>query len=751
MFSEKFITATKNYSTFKNHVSAPLFRKNLNLNNLPKKAKITVCGLGFYRAFLNGIEFTKGYLAPYISNPDEVLYYDEYDITDKLHRGKNSLSFILGNGMINNIGGFVWNFDKAAFRSSPKLAFALQLDDEIIEADSDVKTYPSAIIFDDLRAGEYYDARLETEGWQSENYDDTKWKKALKANAPSGINRICRADPIVIEKEISPVKVVKGDGGYIYDFGINTAGIIELKINAESGQVLELVHGEVVNDGKVDLANISFDGYTLPKYNQYIKYVCKEGYNIYRPSFCYMGFRYVFVSGIKEEQATPTLITMIKMHSDLKRVADFTCSDDTLNKIYANAINSTYSNFWYIPTDCPQREKNGWTGDVVLSANQMMLDFNAETSLREWLFNIRTAQREDGKLPGIIPTTGDFGYKWGNGPGWDAVIVEVPYRIYQYTGDKEVIFENADAIFKYLNYMCKMRRDDGLTAYGLGDWCQVNVSGVENYSTPLFVSDTLICMDMCKKSAVLFSVIDEKERALFCEKQYNELRNAFRKACVMDGCKIVGETQTGQAMAIYYGAFNDNEKPKALKVLRQLIKEKDDHFDVGVLGGRVLFRVLAESGEQDLAYKLITQPSFPSFAYQLNLGATSLWESFYELNERFEPIKFPHLDILSQNHHFWSDVAAFFIECVGGLKINEEMKDIHNVVVKPSFIKGVNSVSVNKEMSYGRISVELKAIEDGFSVTVIVPENCNCRFVCEKTDTVLSSGKNIINIQKDNL
>lgn len=741
MFSDKFITATRYFAAFKKHISAPLFRKTFIVNELPKNAEIFICGLGFYRAFINGEEFTKGYLAPYISNPDEVLYYDEYDITDKLKKGKNVLSFILGNGMINNVGGFIWNFDKANFRSPPKLAFSLDLDGEITEADTDVKTYPSAILFDDLRAGEYYDARLETDAWKEIDFDDSKWKRALKSNSPSGIKRICAADPIIVEQKISPVKITKGDGGYIYDFGINTAGIIELKINAESGQTLEFVHGEVVNDGKVDLANISFNGYTLPNYNQYIKYICKSGVNVYRPSFCYMGFRYVFVSGIKDEQATDDLLTMLKMHSDVKKSADFNCSDISLNKIYENAINSTYSNFWYFPTDCPQREKNGWTGDVTLSADQMMLDFNAETSLREWLFNVRAAQTKDGKLPGIVPTTGDFGYKWGNGPGWDAVIVEVPYRIYQYTGNKNIITENADAIFKYLNYMSKRRRDDGLTAYGLGDWCQVNVPGVENYSTPLFVSDTLICMDMCQKAGTLFDAINQKERALFCKTLYNELRSAFRKVCVMDDCKIVGETQTGQAMAIYYGAFDDSEKPQAFKILRQLIKEKDDHFDVGVLGGRVLFRVLADFGEQDLAYKLIVQPSFPSFGYQLSLGATSLWESFYELNERFEPIKFPHLDILSQNHHFWSDVAAFFIEYIGGIRINPYLKDIRQVIVSPKIFKDITSVTVYKDMPYGRISVHIEKTGKKHIAYIEVPNGCFCKLVFGNYEKALSAGK----------
>lgn len=755
MFSEKFIAATREYCTFEMHVPAPYMRKTFQLEKLPEKCSLTICGLGCYRLFVNGQEITCSFLAPYVSNPDHVIYYNAYDLRKYVKLGRNVIAVLLGNGFLNNIGGFIWKFDEASFRSAPKMAFVLDIDGQITEADECVKVHPSPVTFDDMRAGERYDARLEIADWTQPDYDDSGWANALFAEPPKGEKRlgitmsdtkenICRTDKkeacgetCVVEKkdeanhgiydavriteERKTIAIIKGDGGYIYDFGINTAGIARLSVNAFAGQEIKLVFGEVINDGKIDLRNISFEGFTLQDYNQCVIYTCKEGENRYRPSFCYMGYRYAFVSGITEEQATEELLTMLVMHSDLRTVLGFSCSDPVIDQLYRNTMNSTLSNFYFFPMDCPQREKNGWTGDVTLSAEQMLLNFDCEESLREWMFNIRKAQLANGKLPCVVPTTG-WGYEWGPGPAWDAALIEMPYRIYQFTGHKEAIFENADAIFKYIQYMQTKREKNGLAAYGLGDWCQVNLDHVEDYTTPLCVSDTLICAEICRKAAVLYRAVGDREREAYCSALWKELIACFRRECILEDKTVLGATQTGQAMALYYGAFQENEKAEAFSVLRRLIKEKDDHFDIGVQGNRVLFRVLADFGEYDLAYKLIAQPTFPSFGYHVGLGATSLYESFYRLNERFEIADGRWLDILSQNHHFWGDIAAFFVEYFAGLKINPEVRDIRHIVIAPQPAGNINRMKCQRNMPYGTISLEWRREESRFYLELQAPE-----------------------------
>lgn len=741
MFSKKFISAEKTRCTLLCHVNAPYIRKTFFVTDLSKNATLTICGLGYYRLFINGNEITRSFLSSYTANPDEVLYYDEYDIKKYLTTGKNVLGVILGNGFLNCIGGYNWDFDKASFTSAPKTAFSVMLGNAVLEADGTEKTHPSPITFDDLRAGERYDANLEIANWSTIDYDDSDWQNVISATTPLGEPRICNIPPVIVEKKVSPVSITEGDGGYIYDFGVNTAGIFRLKVNAKKGQVFKFTFTEVINDLKPDMRNISFWN-TQKDYNQCVIYTAKEGLNVYAPSFCYMGYRYVFVEGVTKEQADKNLITMLVTHTEMKRLTEFNCSDEIANAIYENALNSDTSNFLHIPTDCPQREKNGWTGDVALSAEQLLLNFDCSKSLAEWTHCITKAQRSDGVIPCIIPTAG-WGYGWGTGPNWDLAYVETPYQIYKFTGDLNCFKDNADGIFSYIKYLETKRDENGLMHFGLGDWCQVNLDKCENYSTPLVVTDTIASMQICRKAAFLYGKLSDETRKHYCDDLAESFKSAFRKHCVDENLFVLGKTQTGLAVAIFNDIFNSDEKPIALKNLISLIKANGERFDVGVLGNRALFRVLSDNKEQDLAYKLITQKAFPSFGYHVSLGATSLFESFYELNDRFEPVKYGWLDILSQNHHFWGDVSAFFVEYVGGINVNPDFTDPNLYVINPRIVSALKSVTCSRETIGGKLAVSIEKSENAAKINITVPTNITAVYIDEnKNEIRLNAGEN---------
>ena len=282
MFSTKFISAGKQFSTYTEHVAAPYFRKSFEITENIKNAEITICGLGFYVLYVNGVNITKGYLAPYISNPDNILYYDTYNITDKLKKGKNTIGVLLGNGLLNCIGGGFWQYDKGRFRSSPKLAVSVEIelqntDKMIIHADESFKTHPSPILFDDMRCGEIYDARCEIPHWNMPDFDDSSWESAKLCESPRGETKICTAEPIVVGKKIKPLSVRKGKisvlptvnkglpdmplsesemTGYIYDFGVNCAGNVTLKIRGTKGQKISMQFGEILSNhgGMVEIS-----------------------------------------------------------------------------------------------------------------------------------------------------------------------------------------------------------------------------------------------------------------------------------------------------------------------------------------------------------------------------------------------------------------------------------------------------------------------------------------------------------------
>ena len=710
-FPLNFIKAGDKFTTIEEHVPAPYFRRTFTADREAASAELIITGLGYYELFVNGKKITKGPLAPYRSNIDDYIYYDSYDIASELSVGKNVIGIMLGNGIRNAPGAYIWDFEKARFRGAPITAFSLTVkykdgSGETVVSDADTLTAPSPVIFDDLHFGEYYDARLEIPGWNLPDFDDSGWSRAVPAEPPRGEARLCEADPITVRSVIKPVSVTEyKDGSYIYDFGVNTAGLCKLRINGTKGQKVLMRFFETFVDGEPYFRNNRFDPNDRFQEDEY--YCSGEGTEEYTPHFTYHGFRYVLVSGITAEQATSELLTYLEMGSDIKQSGAFTCSDETVNKIQEATVRSDTSNFFYFPTDCPQREKNGWTADASLSAEQVLLNLSPEKSYKEWMRNIYKSLNDKGQLPGIIPT-GGWGYHWGNGPAWDNVIVYIPYYTYKYCGDRQMLEELAAPLMRYLNYLFSRLDGKGLIAIGLGDWCQVGLIE-DQFKTPLVVTDTILTCDIAEKAAFIYGELGMEAQKWFALSLAERTRDAFRENLIDKASLTVeGGTQTGQAMALFYGMFTEEEKARALDVLVKYIHDADDHFDTGVLGGKVIYRVLAENGYVDLAYKMITRPDYPSYGNWIARGATTLWEAFYPENGR----------ILSLNHHFWGDVSAWFYIYLAGMKINPTCRDTTEVDIKPCFAEALSEVSAYHDMPDGKISVSWN--RNGSKITLAI-------------------------------
>jgi len=725
---KKFVCAGMERNSYQKHIPAPMFRRSFVLASAPEKAEIYISGLGFYQLYINGKDITKGLLAPYISNSDQIIYYDYYDITAELHPGENVIGVILGNGMQNSCS-YLWDFAKAEYASSPKLAFSFyaEVSGERVEfnAESFVCT-ESPIIFDDLRSGVFYDARLEQKGWNEPGFDDSGWRPVIPADTPRGIVKLCEAEPIRIHREIKPVSIRQGEyipqvlrddlkplyesfntqegeppvsGGYIYDFGENTAGVFRLRVKGMPGQKISLQCVETLTDGKADTDSV---GTFYPHgYAQRDIYICSgEGMEEFIPPFTYHGFRYIYVTGITSEQATEELLTCLVANSDLNERGGFVCSSETVNTLFEMTNRSDLSCFQYFPVDCPHREKNGWTGDAAFSAEHMILKFGVENSWREWLNCIRLSQRQDGSLPGIIPTTG-WGYDWGNGPAWDQVLFVLPYITYIYRGDKQIIVENSHAMMRYLVYLTRKADNRGLYAFGLGDWLPV---GFKDVKAPLVVTDSIIVYYICTIAEVMFRAVGMPENAEYAKTLAVKARAAIRRHLIdFSTMTVAGNCQTSQAMALHYGIFDDSERPAAFDRLLKLIEENQGNFDCGCLGIRVLFHVLAEHGHAELAYHMITKKDYPSYAHLIEQGETTMVEAF--VPDGMSPG--------SHNHHFLGDISHWFMRHVGGLNINPALDNPNVILVKPRFIQDLDNAKVWHDLPAGRVIVQWNREKDG--------------------------------------
>ena len=727
MFSNRFVAATRKLSTYDKPVPAPLMRRSFYIMDEVVSASLTITGLGFYELYINGQNITRCPLSPYISNPDHYVYYDEYDITGMLVRGENVIGIVLGNGMQDCFGGHVWDFEKAAWRSSPKTAFSLEVQTSggavHIEADNSVKVHDSAIYMNDLRAGVFYDARRETAGWCLPGFDDTQWDNAIPVEAPRGEPVLGMHEPVVIEREVKPVSISWGRvshppvprsdvrpqkvdcprdemnwEGYIYDFGENNAGVCRLRVKGERGQKIILQFAEfIAQDGGLDLRNMQF----MPaQYNQRDIYILRgdpEGEE-FTPPFTYHGFRYCLVMGLKPEQAVPETLTYLIMHGDFRGLSSFECSDELANRLFTATLRSNVSNFYYFPTDCPHREKNGWTGDASVSSEQFMLNHSMENSLREWLRNIRAAQLEDGQIPGIIPT-GGWGYAWGNGPAWDSVLINLPYFIWKYRGNTDVIKENSIAIMRYLDSLYSRRNSKNLLKIGLGDWCQAEQQGEP--LAPLELVATLITIDTCEKARAMFTAVGETERADYVSVLGRKLKASARSELI-DGETLtaLGNCQTSQAMAIYYGMFSEEELPKAVEVLVKLIHDNGDRLRVGILGSRVMFEVLSENGYSDLAWSVAMTKRFPSFGYWMDNGMTTLPESFRKFDQPLD----------SLNHHFFGSITGWMLKDIVGINVNPDNSSPAYVEIAPCFVSQLNYAKGSFETVAGKVEVCWKRV-----------------------------------------
>ncbi len=647
---------------------APIFRKEFDAKAGVSKAVLYACGLGLGMYYVNGKKVTDEVLLTPLTRFDKRLLFNEFDVTALVQEGGNCVGVELGNGWYNDIGA-VWDFEKADWRHHPKLI--LQLDVtyadgsvESIVSNSSWKASTGALVYNHVRHGEKYDARLEKCGWNTFGYNESDWCDTFVCRSPGGIMYLAVHTPIRITGTFNVQKKI----GNVLDFGQNMSGWVKIKGKGNAGDTVTLIYSERQNDdGTLDTENINaFRAGEQPHTDIYI--FKGEGVEEYAPKFVYHGFRYVEVQGAPEGLEVIAEV----VHTDFTIVGEFECSDDMLNKIHMLGRWATLTNFHGIPTDCPHREQNGWTGDALISTDQALMNYDIVSCYKKWLNDFKDVQRPSGQIPGIVPTSG-WGYNWGSGPAWDSAMVQIPYLIYNYTGDKSAIEQMWDNNELYMGFMDSMA-EDYIVNYGLGDWLPPKGAKI----CPEVVTDTgyyyANAMFMAKSAKAIGK----------CAAKYEELaaniKAAFRAKFIKDGI-VESDSQTSTACAIYWGLYNQDEIPAAAAHLNELVKEKDYHIDCGILGTKYIFTALSENGYIDTLYKMVTNPTMPSYAYWVHQGMTTMGEEWDMTNSR--------------NHHMFSEVCLWFYKHVAGIRLSPE-----GLVIRPYFISELDWVKAkHKDIS----------------------------------------------------
>ncbi|MDD6484540.1 MAG: family 78 glycoside hydrolase catalytic domain [Clostridiales bacterium] len=701
---------------------APMFRRVFEVGGNVENAVLTVCGLGYGYYYINGEEVTPDLFTAPVSNYDKTLWYNRYDITDRIKAGKNIIAVICGNGWYNEGIKTAWDYDTAPWRGMPKFILSLEINGKVVlKSDESWKfTLDSGYTYNQLRTGEHFDSRLYDAAWTSCDYDDSTWDNAAEeTNPPKGVFRECLCEPIRVCNEYKPKSVKKiGENKYLYDFGINMSGFARLKVNQPAGDKIILEYAECVNeDNTIDYKGMNDERFYADRIFQTDEFICCGKELVWTPKFTYHGFRYVIVTGLTK--ACDDTLTALFVHQEVKRRTEFECSDESLNKLFLMGIQATYSNLFYMPTDCPTREKLGWMNDAQGTTEQVLTDFEAERVYEKWWQDICDAMRDDGMLPGIVPTSG-WGYEWGNGPVSEGALFEIPYRIYLHTGDDSLLKKGLPYFRKYNRYLQGRKNKNGEISYGLDDWAapdendKVCAEFINKIFTIKFLKITML--------AEKVSGVESEETKQRLEREIKETTDKYISS---DGtCNI--DKQTAVAMLIYNDVYQ-NLKPLANQ-LKRLVEEKDFHHDCGMVGIRRLYKALNKCGLQEYAYKIITAKGFPSYTAWLDGGATALCER-WDMSE-------------SQNHHMYSDFMSWIIKTVLGISPNEEFAGFERVDINPYFFEQLTYAKGYCDTVKGRIAVSWTRSAENITLTIDVP----CDIQAYYNGTRLESGVNIINV-----
>ncbi len=690
---------------------APYFRKSF-IHGAGGEARVYICGLGYYELYINRKKVGDHVLDPVVTIYDKRVRYLTYDVTDMLKQGENELEVVLGNGWYNCQTEETWHFDKASWRDFPKLLLQLEVDGKVeVVSDTSWLVSEGPIRFDALRNGETYDARV----------GRTDALNAAICNEPGGTMQAQNMPPCKVNRTLPYIDSWDlPNGDVVFDIGQSMTGWIRVTVTGPAGSELVFKYAEKLTDEK-ELDQENIDRFIFAGDCQTDRYILNgEGQEVWEPRFTYHGFRYVQVGclseGVKIEALEGRFVC-----TTFTRIGVISSSSEVLNRLQRCTEWSYLGNFTGIPTDCPHREKNGWTGDAQLAAETGLFNSDAATAYRQWIDSIADAQRPSGQLPGIVPSSG-WGYNWGSGPAWDSVFILIPWYIYVYTGDTSAIEKHYEGMRRYVDY-CSRMATDNLVSFGLGDWChwdRERIVPVEITSTGYYYIDTVILA----KFAELTGRTDDCQKYTALAAEIKKSFNA--KYYKGDGLYHEGG-QTTLGCALYQGLVEDSEKAKVAQKLNDAVIDFDYKVDFGILGAKYVPRALADNGYVETAYKILTQPEYPGWAYWIKKGATTLWESWGGEGG-------------SLNHIMFGDISAWMYQYLAGIVPNPDAPGFAELTIKPYFPADLDHFAAEYSAPRGLIKSSWLRTESGVLVKVTIPHNTRAQLVLPDKTEVLTPG-----------
>lgn len=725
----------------KDYLPSLMLRKTFQTKGDVKRALLHISAAGYYDAKINGKRVSEDWLNPGYTHYDKRNLYLTHDVTSLLKQGNNVITATLGNGFYNEYAAMaVWQFDKAAWRNRPRMIAELHIEyadggKDVISTDKSWKTTEGEWRCNVIYAGDVIDARKRVEAWDDPAMDDSAYPSAIECEAPSSMLLAQKMPAIRAVESVAPKSMKKfSDKDYLFAFPENMAGVTTLKVKGEAGTRIEVQHGELLSkDSTLEVRNINIYFHTVGdatfQQDVYILRGDEQGEE-FTPRFHYNGFQYVSVRSDRPIELDMNSIKAHFLSTDMESVGEFNSSNDLLNKIWRAVRRSYQANFYGIPTDCPHREKNGWTADAHISMDIALTNFDGLLAYEKWIDDFVDNQHDDGYISGIIPSSG-WGYGDWPGPVWDAAMFIIPNTLYNYYGDLTAIEKIYPTAERYLEMQHKRENEDGVVdefMKGIGDWCYYRTTTPQDFVAACYYYYQHKLMtrfaELLGRDGEEYAAKTEQLRDYINAKYLNRETGAYSVAKI-----------TAQALPLALGLVPaDMEKLVAAR-LNEAVVAAGYLCDFGLVGSKYALRMLVKYGYVDTAYKLATQTKLPSYGYWVEKGHTTPLERWFLGNA-------PHFDGgSSANHVFFGDVAAWMQSDIAGINYDETVPGFGHIVIRPHYPEGLEWAEASLRSVRGMIRSSWKREAGKIKLNVTIPINAKATIYADKTYEVEGTGE----------
>lgn len=722
--------------TEENEKRMPLLYKEFELKEKPESVRWHVCGLGLYEAYVNEKKAGREFLMPGYHCYDSFLEYQTLDVTELLSQGKNKIAVLLGEGWYKGRFGFDGDY-RNLYGNQKKCIGELHIryangQEECIVTDSSWKAEESSICENGIYDGEHIDETLEHKMLSVEEIEETR---PLVERFNPRIHKV---------EEFQPVSVKQEDEALLLDFGETVTGWVEITGAFETGQKVMMQYGEVLQKGRFYRDN-------LRTAKAEFTYVSKGKGETIRPHFTYYGFRYVKIKGLNPEKEYKFIAYRIM--SDIERTGWVATDHDKVNHLLENTLRSQKCNFLDIPTDCPQRdERMGWTGDAGIFASTACFHMDSGSFFHHYMKNMQAEQEKcNGAIPFFVPRpkvkkeehTNPF-YLDSGAAVWGDAATLIPWRLYQFYGDKAMLEEQYPVMKAWVDYEYERTKENEIPYLWqndrqLGDWLALDNGNINN---PIGKTDSGFIASvyhywstkMVKEAAESLGLEESK---VYAERE-KEIRNAILNYYFPDKKFCLEYTQTACALLLYLKLYPEGEREVITAKLAELLKKNNGHLNTGFVGTPILCMALSENGQNQLAYDLLLNVDYPGWLHEVNLGATTVWERWNSLEEDGS---ISGTGMNSLNHYAYGSIAEWIYRYMCGL--NPSIGEAVKMTIYPMPDQRLKKAEGSWRSVFGKYVCAWNwKSEQEVVCNIEVPFNANARFILpDGTEEILDCGK----------